>query len=157
MPHSHIHIRPYTPSDGLQVGQLIYDTVRTINRKDYSAHQIETWAPDPLIYSTVEESHAFVVEKNGKILGFGNVTSEGYLHRFYVHKDFQNQGIGSILLKTLEATVQTLGLKEIFTEPRITANPFFWKKGYQVREEQVKILRGVFFSNYKMFKKIGEG
>lgn len=29
-----IEIRPANPKDGKQIGQLIYDTVRTINRKD---------------------------------------------------------------------------------------------------------------------------
>jgi GNAT superfamily N-acetyltransferase len=151
---STISIRPYVLSDGLQVGQLIYDTVRSINLKDYSRHQVETWAPDPLIYSVVEDSHAFVAENNGKILGFGNITSDGYLHRFYVHRDFQNQGIGSILLETLEAKARILGLQEIFTEASITAKPFFLKKGYLVKEKQTKIFREVSFINFKMFKKL---
>jgi putative acetyltransferase len=147
-----LQIRPYQSSDGLQVGKLIYDTVRTINRKDYSETQVETWAPDPLIFSTVEESYAYVAEYGEEIVGFGNITSDGYLHRFYVHKDFQGQGIGSLLLEALEKKAKALGLKEIFTEASITAKPFFLKNGYVVEKENVKVLREVSFINYKMKK-----
>ncbi len=152
--HSKIRIRPALLADGTQIGQLIYDTVRSINRKDYSEEQVNTWAPDPLIYSTYDENCAYVAELEGKILGFGNLTSEGYLHRFYVHKDFQNQGIGALLLEALETAAKKLGLKEICTEASITAKPFFLKNGYQIQEQQVKVLNGVSFINYKMRKKI---
>lgn len=154
MTHSPIYVRPYDSNDGLQVGQMIYDTVHTINGRDYSQEQVNAWVPDPSTYANVQESYAFVADKEGTILAFGNLTSEGYLHRFYVHRDFQNQGIGNQLLKTLENKAKNLGLKEIFTEASITALPFFLKKGYLIREKQTKVLRGVSFINYKMFKNL---
>jgi GNAT superfamily N-acetyltransferase len=149
-----IKIRPVQLEDGKQIGQLIYDTVRSINRKDYDQQQVEAWAPDSFIFSTYEESFAYVAEHNGLILGFGNLTTRGYLHRFYVHKDFQGQGIGSLLLETLEFKAQALGLKEITTEASITAKPFFLAKGWIVKKQQSKFLRGESFINYKMSKKL---
>src|ERR1700722_14382345 len=108
-----IHIRPSSLEDGNQIGQLIYDTVHTINRQDYTEEQVKVWVPDPFIYSTYEDSYAYVAELEGKILGFANLTSEGYLHRFYVHKDFQGQGIGSCLIEVLEEKARELGLEEV--------------------------------------------
>jgi putative acetyltransferase len=140
--------------DGKQIGQLIYDTVHSINRQDYTQEQVNTWVPDPIIYSQYEESYAYVAELKGKILGFANLTSVGYLHRFYVHKDFQGQQIGSQLLKALESKAKELKLKEIITEASLTAYPFFLAKEYLVREKQTIILRGMAFINYKMYKKI---
>ena len=149
---SQIHIRPAQLEDGNQIGQLIYDTVHSINTQDYTEEQVKVWVPDPLIYSTYEESYAYIAELEGKVLGFANITSEGYLHRFFVHKDFQRQGIASQLLAALEEKARELNIKEIDTEASITAKPFFLAKGYLVKEEQVITLRDMNFINYKMFK-----
>ncbi len=152
--NTEIKIRLAQLNDAIQIGQLIYDTVRTINKKDYNQKQVEAWAPDPFIFSTYEESFAYVAELNGVILGFGNLTSSGYLHRFYIHKDFQKQGIGRILLEKLELKARAVGLKKITTEASITAKLFFQANGWTVQEQQTKILRGMSFINYKMFKKL---
>ena len=47
---------------------LFYDTVHTVNCRDYSA------------------------EQNGQIVGFGDISRDGYLDRLYVHARFQWQG-----------------------------------------------------------------
>ena len=39
--NTNIKIRLAHPDDAKQIGQLIYDTVRTINRKDYNQQQTE--------------------------------------------------------------------------------------------------------------------
>lgn len=151
---SEIKIRPACPDDAKQIGQLIYDTVRKINRSDYTEQQVEAWAPDPLIFSRFEESYAYVIEYKGLVLGFGNLTFTGYLHRFYIHKDYQGKGFGTLLLNALEAEALKHHFKVITTEASITAKPFFLAKGWSVQEKQTKILRGVSFINYKMCKTI---
>lgn len=147
-----IRIRPARPDDGKQIGRMIYDTVRAINRKDYSEPQVEAWAPDPYIFSTYDESYAYVAELKGEIVGFGNFTSEGCLHRFYIHKDFQGQGIGSRLLEALEARALSIGLTEMTTEASITAKAFFLSKGWVIKMQNTKIFREVSFINFKMYK-----
>ncbi len=149
-----LHIRSAALTDGPQIGQLIYDTVHTINRKDYSAAQVQAWAPDEVIFSTYDNCYAFVAEMDERIVGFANLTPVGYLHRLYVHKDFQGQGIASHLLESIESKAHELGLLEITTESSITAKPFFLAHGFVVQTEQTKILRGTSFINFKMCKKI---
>lgn len=151
-----IEIRLAEPSDGPQIGQLIYDTVHTVNLKDYSQEQVKTWAPDPVIFSTYDPSYAYVAELNHEILGFANLTSTGYLNRLYVHKDFQGKGIARRLLQAVEAKAHELGLSEITTESSITAKPFFLAQGFVVQQQQVKVLRGVSFINFKMYKKLSD-
>lgn len=145
-------VRPATPEDGSSIGKMIYDTVRSVNRRDYSNIQVETWAPDPLIYSTYEKSIAFVVELDQRIIGFANLTHGGYIARFYVHKDFQRRGVGTLLLKALENKAKEIQIKELTTEASITAKPFFMAHGFHMKEEQTKILRNISFVNFKMFK-----
>jgi putative acetyltransferase len=152
MKNTFIQIRFATSDDALQIGQFIYDTIRTINRKDYDELQVKTWAPDPAIYSTYEDSFAYVADLDGLIVGFANLTNDGYLNRFYIHKDFQNQGIGTLLLNALETKAKALNLNKITTEASITAKPFFLAKGWQIEEQQTVVLRNVSFINYKMHK-----
>ncbi len=150
--NTQILIRFATPEDAQQIGQFIYDTIRSINIKDYDEKQVKTWAPDPFIYSKYDDSYAYVADINGLIVGFANLTHSGYLNRFYIHKDFQGQGIGKLLLETLENKAITLNLIEMTTEASITAKPFFLAKGWVTDEQQTVVLREVSFINYKMHK-----
>ena len=40
-----IQLRRYRPSDCAGILRLFYDTVHTVNRKDYTEEQVEAWAP----------------------------------------------------------------------------------------------------------------
>ncbi len=147
-----MRIRAACPDDADQIGQLIFDTVRSININDYSQEQVEAWAPDSQIFRTYPESFAYVAEIDGKIVGFANITPEGYLNRFYTHKDYQGQGMGSLLLTQIEEKAKLLQLPVIRTEASITAKPFFLSKGWIVKEQQTVFLRGLSFINFKMEK-----
>lgn len=59
--------------------------------------------------------------KNGIIVGFGDIDNTGYLDRLYVHKDYQNQGIAKAMCDKLE---QHNAYNEITTHASITAKPF---------------------------------
>lgn len=65
-----IFIREALPEDGKAIGKLIYDTVRTINLKDYTHAQVAAWAPDEEIFSTYGESFAYVALEEEEILVF---------------------------------------------------------------------------------------
>jgi GNAT superfamily N-acetyltransferase len=153
-----IQIRPYRLSDQSHIGQLFYDTVHTVNRKDYTQHQVDAWAPDTSktgqFPRPLEKNYSYIAEKNGLIIGFGDISSDGYLDRLFVHKDFQRCGVASKLLKVLESKAKDLHLTEITTEASITAKPFFLAKGYLVKEEQVKVVKDTTLTNFKMYKKI---
>lgn len=150
-----IHIRPYRLSDLPQIERLVVDTIHAINRRDYTQEQAEVWADlakKNLIARPLEKNHTYVAEINGQIVGFGEITSEGYLDRLYVHKDFQGRGIASKLLEVLESKV--LHVREIETDASITAKPFFLAKGYLVKEKQVKDIKGISLVNFRMYKKL---
>ena len=87
-----IHIRNYAPEDCPALARLFYDTVHTVNARDYTPEQLEAWAPappDPELWNPSFLKHiTFVAEADGKIAGFGDIDSGGYLDRLYVHKDY---------------------------------------------------------------------
>ena len=87
--------RLYMPTDLNDVMQLFYDNVHTVCVHDYTKEQLDAWAPEnPDIYhweASMNKNHTLVVEKDDKIIGFGNVGETGYLDRLYVHADYLHQ------------------------------------------------------------------
>ena len=81
--------RLYKPTDLQEVLQLFYENIHNVCVNDYTLEQLDAWAPsDPDIYrweASLNKNHTLVVEKDGKIVGFGNVGETGYLDRLYVH------------------------------------------------------------------------
>ncbi|CAM4422971.1 GNAT family N-acetyltransferase [Paenibacillus typhae] len=154
-------IRTFTEQDISQIVTLFYDTVHSVNKQDYSQEQLNAWASyedESQRLSTWKDALSrnitLVVENNGVITGFADMTLEGYLDRLFVHKDYQRQGIAKALVNTLETEARGLGLTEIRTEASITAKPFFEQAGYKVVRQQVVERKGVKLENYLMLKSL---
>lgn len=145
-------IREYQPSDREGTAKLFYDTVHTVDAKDYTKEQLDTWAPGQIDLEGWDRSfqgHDSVVALDDQILvGFGDIDVTGYLDRLYVHADYQRKGIGSMICDRLERAVRG----RIVTHASITARPFFEARGYQVVREQQVERRGIFLTNYVMVK-----
>jgi putative acetyltransferase len=155
---SQISLRKFQPDDLVEVLQLFYETVHTVNRRDYSKEQVEMWAPSsPDVKrwaDSLNTNITYVAELNSQIVGFGNITSNGHLDKLYTHKNFQGQGIGSCILHKLEEEARKLGVQEIRLEASITAKPFFEQHGYtSLRSQEKKHSSGLVFLNYVMRKK----
>lgn len=149
-------IRKYIKSDCPEIINLFYETVHTINIKDYSQEQVDVWAPKNVDVekwnTSFLKNHTFVVLNNqNKIIGFGDIEDSGYLDRLYVHKDYQKMGVATLLCNTLENSIST-DIKEITTHASITAKPFFEKRGYKVIKEQQVIRNGISLTNFIMKK-----
>ena len=90
-----MRLRKFTPEDIEQVTALFYDTVHSVNAADYDEAQRNAWAPhrsrencDTAIKRFLENI-TYVVELDGKIIGFGDMSKTGYLDRLFTHKDHQ--------------------------------------------------------------------
>jgi len=94
------------------------------------------------------------VEKDGVIVGFGNVKGIDYFDCLYTHKDYQRIGVATLIADDIEDYFNRLGVHTITTDASITANPFFEKRGYIILEEQSVECRGQLFNNFKMKKEI---
>lgn len=152
MQETKIHIRKYEPADCAELTKLFYDTVHTVNAKDYSKEQLDVWAdgsPDLDAWNrSLTEHYSLVAVCNGTLVGFGDIDRTGYLDRLFVHKEYQHRGIAAALCDELEQAVKGT----ITTHASITARPFFLKRGYQVIKEQEVERKGVFLTNYVMEK-----
>lgn len=150
---SHITLRPYTPEDCEEISLLFYETVHTVNAKDYSRQQLDVWATGSIDLAAWNKSFlahtSFVAVDGETIAGFGDIDSSGYLDRLYVHKDYQGIGIATALCEKLEASVEST---TVTTHASITARPFFEHRGYVVKKEQQVERQGILLTNYVMEK-----
>lgn len=150
-------IREAQQSDAVELQELYQSTVLTINRRNYSQAEVEDWASCGDDLSKIEgmiETHYFIVAVNQqlKIVGFSSITPQGYLHSMFVHKDFQGEGIATILLNEIERYAIAAGIMRITSEVSLTARPFFEKKGYVVEEEQKRKANRLSLTNFRMAK-----
>jgi putative acetyltransferase len=63
-----------------------------------------------------------------KVVGIAEFESNGHLHCFYVHHEYQGRCIGSSLMKGIFNKANILKLKRVFAEISITAKPFLDQK-----------------------------
>ncbi len=147
-------IRKYQPKDCKEITELFYNTVHTVNKKDYTKEQLEVWAPVNADLEkwnkSLTEHYSLVAVEKGIITGFADIDETGYLDRLYVHKDYQKKGVATALCDKLEARA----FEKIVTHASITAKPFFEKRGYNVIKEQQVLRGGLLLTNYVMEKSI---
>ncbi|RDY22646.1 GNAT family N-acetyltransferase [Romboutsia maritimum] len=154
-----MQIRIYNKlNDFNEIIELFYNTVHNVNSKDYNKEQLNAWAPKnidkPRWFRTLSEHYSIVAELDGTIIGFGDIDSNGYLDRLFVHKDYQGIKVATHLVKNLEQYAINNGVEIISTEASITARPFFEKQGYKVIEQQRVEIRGQNLTNFKMIKSL---
>lgn len=139
-------IRDYQPSDCKEITELFYNTVHTVNAKDYTKEQLDVWATGQVDLEkwnqSLQEHYSIVAIENEVIVGFGDIDKTGYLDRLFVHADYQGKGIATGICNQLEQTIQG----NITTHSSITAKPFFEKRGYRVIKEQQVERQGIFLT-----------
>ena len=143
-------IRKYQSTDCKELSELFYNTVHTVNAKDYTTEQLNAWATGNVDLEqwnkSLQEHYSIVVVDDEIIVGFGDIDKTGYLDRLYVHKDYQGKGIATTICDMLEQAVQG----KIVTHASITAKPFFEKRGYTVIMEQRVVRQGIVLTNFVM-------
>jgi putative acetyltransferase len=154
-----VEIRKFHASDIGQIVMLFYETVHTVNKKDYSKEQLDAWASkddEELRLESWKESMSnnitYVALIDGRVVGFSDMTEKGHLDRLFVHKDFQGQGIASSLVNVLESEARRLGITELDTHASITAKSFFEHHGFQLVQLQRVERKGIKLINFKMIK-----
>lgn len=148
-----MEIRGYRSGDCRAMARLFYETVHTVNLRDYDREQAEAWADgkvDEAAWDRSFREHCTLVAVDGfSIVGFGDMDESGYLDRLYVHRDYQGLGIASAICEELEGRTRC---GSYVTHASITARPFFEKRGYRVVREQQVVRKGVRLTNFVMEK-----
>lgn len=148
-----LELRPYEATDLAEICSLFYETVHTVNARDYTAEQLRVWAPrEPdkqRWHRSLLAHRAYVARAGGILVGFGDIADDGYLDRLYVHKDYQRRGVATALCRVLESRVEA---PRLTVHASITARAFFERRGYTVISRQEVVLHGVSLTNFVMEK-----
>ncbi|MBC9908827.1 GNAT family N-acetyltransferase [Chitinophaga varians] len=150
-----MHIRKADVSDIPALRDLFQSTIRAVNSKDYNPEQIAAWAGRGDRLSSLEKrintQYFYVAETPEKIIaGFASLEEDGEFDMMFVHKDFQRQGVATLLAEQIIRKAKALALPSVTAYVSITAKPFFERMGFNVVQAQTVDIDGVTLNNYKM-------
>lgn len=146
-------IRDYQASDSIQIAELFYQTIHTVNRIDYTPEELQAWAPaieQQRWKARLQRTKPIIAEKQGIIMGFAELEDNGHIDCFYVHKDYQRQGVGKSLMNEIFDRAIKFKIKRLFSEVSITAKPFFETQGFYVVRPNLVPKNGLTLKNYIM-------
>lgn len=154
-----IEIKKYRLQDAKELENIYYHTIHNINIRDYSEEQVNAWAPTSCLEldgwkKKWEKLPPIVSIIDGQVVGFAEFEDSGHIDCFYIHHQFQGKGVGSALIKEIEQQALQKNISKIFAEVSITAKPFFLKRGFRVKKDQIVTIRGVELNNFVMEKHI---
>ena len=87
-----MQLRPYRTADCAELAALFFNTVHTVNAKDYTPAQLDAWADGQVDLAAWDKSflahRTLVAEDAAASSAFADMDASGYLDRLYVHRDF---------------------------------------------------------------------
>jgi putative acetyltransferase len=100
----------------------------------YNEEQLEDWVvsldPDQLHAAIAEaDGIAYVAEDNGRIVGF-SVLCDCVVRAVYVDPSAARRGVGSSLLKAVEAAATDLGIRTLYVYASLNSRCFYENNGY---------------------------
>ena len=151
-----MNIRNATSVDVPAIVALFQQTILEATAHHYSNQQRQVWAARGTNITRWEEriaiQHFLLAEQQDQLVGFGSITSEGYLDVLYVHHAYQDKGIATRLLTALETWAEGRGLTKIIADASITARSFFERRGFSTVKEQQNLVEHEVLVNYRMEK-----
>lgn len=126
-------VRPFQQSDAEAVSDVIRETMRVSNSKDYSRERlqplIDYFSPEKLLRLNGER-YCLVAEVDGQIVGTAALEGSD-LVTFFVLPRFQRLGIGTRLLRAIEEAAVEKGLDRLKVEASLTGASFYETLGYR--------------------------
>lgn len=140
-----VKIRPFEPRDAAAVSALIRHTMAISNSADYPLERLQPlmdyFSPEKVLQLTYERI-CLVAEIEERVVG--TVALEGAeLCTFFIHPDFQGQGIGSQLLAEIERRAIEAGISAIHTDASLTGAPFYERRGYRRTGKEIDGTAGI--------------
>ncbi|WP_421709581.1 GNAT family N-acetyltransferase [Algihabitans sp.] len=137
-----ITIRLATKDDATAISSVVCNTLRRSNAQDYSETVIDrllnNFTPQ-CIAEMMSRRTVFVAISNDEVIGTAAL-EQSTVKTVFVAPEHQRKGIGSRLMKAVEASARSAGLGSLTIASSLTAERFYTTLGY-------KSLKHKFFGN----------
>ncbi|AUI85826.1 histone acetyltransferase [Vibrio azureus] len=147
-------IQRYTQDRAVEITNLFYQSVHSIDASFYTPEQKEAWAPTPPDYTSWEqrlsEKKPFWALINNQVAGFIELDVDGHIDCTYTHPKYQGQGVASALYLYVLKIARTRGLSRLYVEASLIAVPFFKKRGFVVTKRNEIHRKGQTLINFDM-------
>jgi putative acetyltransferase len=152
-----MELRAYRDEDSGTTRAVFERAVRVTAAGDYSAEQVEAWAPsdfsapDLAAWDAERASARTVVAAEGdQVLGFSDLVDGRLLDMLYVDPAAGRRGIATALLDHILSLAYDGGASEIETYASLSARPLFERHDFAVIEQRTVHVRGVSMTNFRM-------
>jgi GNAT superfamily N-acetyltransferase len=127
-----IRVRPATREDATSISNLILRTLSEVNIRDYGpdliAEQSKNWTVDGVV-ARMQNRITYVAVDGGEIVGTAGFDGQ-QIRTVFVRPDRHKLGIGSLLMRTVEALALERGMNRLSLLSSITAQGFYRRLGY---------------------------
>jgi putative acetyltransferase len=151
-------IRRYRPGEEASLFDVYFTAIHLVASRDYTVEQVQAWAPpdlDAVLWKDkIREINPFVAELNGELVGYADLQSSGYIDHFFVSGKLPRRGIGSLLMTRILVEAPSLGVSSLTSHVSRTAQPFFERFGFVVKEQRFPEVRGVVVPNARMCRNL---
>jgi RimJ/RimL family protein N-acetyltransferase len=112
-----------------------------------------------LLDQMVQKEHVFyLIEKDGKFIGFISISSENktdyFLHKFYIDQQKSNQGLGTQVLNLLIEEITPKYLTLTVNRQNFKSINFYFKNGFKIEKvEDFDIGNGYQMNDFVMVRK----
>ena len=149
-------MRDYLPADAPKIAALFTAAVHAIPEAFYTAAQRSAWAPLPPALEKwaerLQRTKPLLAFRDGRLAGFIELGSGGYIDCAYVHPDFQRQGVGGSLIQAAELRAEAAGYPRLYAVASLVAEPFFEKHGFEPLRDNIVQRNGQALKNTLMQK-----
>ena len=131
------------PRDAEAASALIQAIGRGSGNQDYPIEILQTLIEHftaGKVPNKADERHCLVAEENDQLIGTAAVEG-AELVTFFVHPDYQHQGVGHELINAIEEGAAARGIIKLAVTSHTVAVPFFERMGYR-RIGQIVSLAG---------------
>jgi putative acetyltransferase len=134
-----VQIRPAVEVDAAAMAQAHYSAVHVRAASTYPTEVLDIWSPAPsearneVFRNAMQKGRELflVAEEAAAVIGFGSIVPDSNeLRSVYVKSDAGRRGVGSAILRALEALAASRGCPELQFDASLNAEPFYARNGY---------------------------
>ncbi|MCX9157186.1 GNAT family N-acetyltransferase [Niveibacterium sp. 24ML] len=143
------------PSDTPALAEVYRAAVQAAGRAAYSAPHVAAWAAyadAPAFAAEVLAGECVLIEVQGRIAAFAQLSPNDHVRLLYTHPDFMRRGFAARLLAHLEQTASEAGQTRLDTDASPVSRPLFERAGWSLLAVQTSLHQGLSFERFRMVK-----